>query len=102
MKKNTFLGIGTLIVTDEIVVAYVDVILNIIKNGGATFEDTRNICETLMFLRDNYKGNEAAWVHLDRVTNSVYCLYLDNIAPPFGDYSRDLITQLLAVKAILV
>ena len=100
MNKNTFLGIGTLIVTDEIVVAYVDVILNIIKNGGVTFEDTRNICETLIFLRDNYKGNEAAQSYLNKVASCVHILFLENTVVDLD--ADDVFMGLLAIKAILV
>ena len=100
MKKNTFLGIGTLIINDEIVVAYVDVILDIIKNGGVTFEDTKNICETLMFLRDNYKGDETVQALLSKAASCVYMLYLENTVVDLD--ADDVFMGLLAVKTILV
>ena len=85
MKKNTFLGIGTLIINDQIVVAYVSVILDFFYGGGVTFNDTKNICETLMFLRDNYKGNETVEALLSKAASCVYTHFLDNTVVDLDD-----------------
>lgn len=85
MKKNTFLGIGTLIINDEIVLAYVDVILEIILRMGVTMDDTKNICETLIFLRDNYKGNETVEALLSKAASCVHTHYLENTVVDLDD-----------------
>lgn len=100
MKKNTFLGIGTLILSDEIVLAYVNTILDIIHGGGVTFNDTRNICETLVFLRDNYKGNETVEALLSKAASCVYTLFIDNTVVDLDD--DDTLYALLGIKTILV
>lgn len=97
MKKNTFLGIGTLIVTKDIVIAYVSVILDIIQGGGVTFNDTRNICESLMFLRDNYKGDETVQSFLSKAASCVHMHYLDNTVVDLDD--DDTVYALISILA---
>ena len=111
MKKNTFLGIGTLILSDEIVLAYVNTILDLIKEPSkVTSEDNKNICETLAYLRDNYEGQESVRVLLSNAVSLSVAMgfILPDVADATGDKVDmstgigDLSLSLLGIKTILV
>lgn len=93
MKK----GIGTIIISRSIIIAYVNAILDIIQGGGVTFNDTKNIYETLVYLMDNYSGNEDVQSLLSKAVNNVYMHIQDETIVDLDD--DDTVFALISILA---
>lgn len=78
MKQTETLGIGTLIVNSEIIKAYAQAIADISVKMGVTFNDTKNICETLALLNANYNHQNAVKVSLEKAASIAHNRYLNN------------------------
>ncbi len=85
MKKIETMGIGTLIINAEIIKAYALTIAEISEKMGATFNDTKNICETLALLNANYNNQNAVKVSLEKAASIAHDRYLNNETIDFDD-----------------